>query len=732
MSTTKGTIESNQPASPDLLSYPIDMSSFLLPLSLNSNTVTRPQQLELASYHPGTIAQYALARWQQYLDTKDQEHIAAFLRLARWLLDTENRIGEQAGGWFTSLPHPDVPTQGPWLSALAQGCALSVFLRAYQFTQEPQFLEVAHRARRTFQQDIFDGGVQTPIGANGVFFEEVGQYPAAHMLNGYIFAIFGLYDYVACTGDAFIEALIVDSITTMHSILQEFDTGFWTYSNLLNHHLSSPEQLALQVTLLEALAIRSQCNHCMALAARWKRYGHQPTSRLRHKIAKDTRKLGNALLKRVRTALLPERPIEPPLRVCVPLNSLFVTGGILTVLRGIAQVTVGDWQMEFLTRYVGERQDDFVVHEFGNQLMAPWQFPTVWVYAWDGFTKFVSLMRQGAGYHLIMPQDGVFSAAFAGVAGKLVGARVVCIDHANLTLIKSDIYREERKKALLLKKWPHRLLSGMLLVGYWPSLYLLARIASATVDHFLVPGVVGDGVEDICNELGIHQSRLTRFASMVDINRHIVLDAEARIAERNRKQLAADDIVVAVICRLSTEKGLDIALETISQTLAQLPTEIGKRLRVVIAGDGPLRQTLTEDIRVRGLTQTCLLWGDITAEDVIMLLAISDIFLYTSTRGACIPMAVLEAMASGCAVIATTQPMANAVLLGDERGIIVAPGDAVETASALVLLANDLDTCQRMGQAARGYIAVEHGATMFRRTLMRVTSWSNRDEPSRM
>jgi glycosyltransferase involved in cell wall biosynthesis len=87
-------------------------------------------------------------------------------------------------------------------------------------------------------------------------------------------------------------------------------------------------------------------------------------------------------------------------------------------------------------------------------------------------------------------------------------------------------------------------------------------------------------------------------------------------------------------------------------------------------------------------------------------------------------MAVLEAMASGCAVLATTLPLANVHMLAEGRGITVPPGDAVETSKALVRLLNDPDLCHRMGKLARDYVAVRHSASEFRRVLRRATYWS--------
>jgi glycosyltransferase involved in cell wall biosynthesis len=196
---------------------------------------------------------------------------------------------------------------------------------------------------------------------------------------------------------------------------------------------------------------------------------------------------------------------------------------------------------------------------------------------------------------------------------------------------------------------------------------------------------------------------------------------------REQKDIAADAIVIAIICRLDHEKGLDIAVESIDRALSSLSLELRAQVRVIIAGDGSLRTQLEEEIHTRKLDKTCELWGKISAQEVRSLLAISDIFLYTSVRGACMAMSVLEAMASGCGVIASTEPLSNAVLLADERGIIVPPGDALQTTKALVRLINDPQLCQKMGSMARNYVSVNNSPAAFRRTLLQVTSWSALD-----
>lgn len=709
----------------DIPSYCCDMSRFMILPNCTVDAEGVPYHKDPAGYHPTIIAQYALANWNRYLVTQSESYKSTFLAQANWLVENEVRIGDDAGGWPISFPHSGVFNGGPWLSALAQGSGISVLTRAYRLTHEERYLEVMRRVVRTFELDIFDGGVSTPIGPDGIFFEEVAVYPASHSLRGFVWALFGLYDCIEYTANSQVRTLIQCSHATMHRLLEEYDTGYWAYADLLRRHLASPQLLALQTSLLEALAIVSNCEHCSKIASRWKGYQQHFGSYLHYSIAQRLAGCGQALLRVFRKIFIPRLPASPPLRVSIPINAFPVTGGTLTVLEGVAEVTSDIWDIEYLTRHIGPDPGIFAIQQFGNARMDPWHFPTVWVYVLQGCLKLLSLVHHGDGYHVILPQDGVFTAAFSGLAAKLAGIRVVCIDHANLTLLKSSIYREERRRALATKSLPFRLFARPMLELYWPALFQIARIAGRFVDHFLVPGIAGDGVEEICEKLGVHSSRITRFNSMIGLQHHIIPEVTVRLSMREQKGLDGDSVVIALACRLAPEKGLEVAMESLSQSLAKLDPKQYARVCIIVAGDGPLREYMEEEIQRRGLNQVCQLWGNLSHEAVIELLSISDIFLYTSTRGACFPMAVLEAMASGCAVIASKQPMSNAHLLAQGRGIAVDAGDAEQTADALEQLINSAELRYSMGRSARNYIKEQHSPEKFRRDLQRASYWSD-------
>lgn len=681
-----------------------------------------PDGSDSASYNPLSIAQYALAHWNAYLATGGEAHKQEFMAQARWLVAHEVCLDNGVGGWLFPYSLPDFYTSEDRLSALVQGSSISVLVRAYQLAGDDAFLQAAHRAVRAFELDILDGGVSVEVGKDGVFFEAVTVYPAAHILHGFIPALFGLYDYVALTGDAHIAALIDRSLVTLHALLDQFDTGYWTRYDLLHRRLASPFHHELHVTLLAALARLSGCQHCAVLAARWAGYQHQFSTRLRYFIVSQSTSYRQAFWRRAqrffRASLVgPHLPDA----VCVPITAFPIAGGMRGVLAGVAQVMADEWCLEYLAGVRGEHTEGYVIQSFGHKGAMYWQFPNVWLYVLAGCRKLISLLQTGRAYRLILPQDGVYTGAFSALVGRLAGVRVVCMDHGAVTLPYSQTYHAERTKALQEKRWPSRLLSRLRLSCYWPSLKLLARLAARYTDQFLV---AGDEVEEVyIQRLGIHASRIVRYPYVVDVHRYAPPGPQERESRREQQGIAADAIVITMINRLAVEKGIHIALQGISQALSRLAAELRTQVQVVIAGDGPLRAQVEAWIHDEGLSACCVCWGEATPADVELLLSITDIFLYTGIRGTNYSMAVLEAMAAGCAVIASMEPRSNERLLAEGRGIAVPAGDAQAVSAALVQAINDGPLCRQMGRLARGYIAARHSAEALRRCLLQATYW---------
>ncbi len=708
-----------------LTRYPVNMSEFLMLHKYAKDEQGIPFLEYNAEYRPATITQYALAHWNAYIATRDESHCLTFLAQVRWLIEHVVYVDEAVCGW----PSTFVYSQNCWFSATTQGTALSVLLRAYLITGVREYRTLAEHVFGTFERDILDGGISTSTGEDGLFFEEVAVYPATHGLLGELFALLSLFEYKNMMRPLEADTLLERAMAALHLYLDAYDTGYWATTDLLQHSLASPAELTLQIQLLRTLGQSASSMPCILSAERWHHYMQK--SRMRYEMQNRWQQATNKFVQCVRAIVLPVQ--SQPMRVtkvCIALTAFPVTGGIRAVMAGIAKATAGIWEREYLTHFIGPNPQHLPIHTFGTKQTAAWQFPNLWFYVVFGCHKTLALLRQGSHYDVLLPQDGVYTALFTALAGKLAGIRVVCIDHGTLTLLKSATYRAERTQGMAEKHTSKVWLLVSLLRYhlYFPSVSLCAVLAVRLVDHFLIPGVAGDAIEASCKRLGIHPSRITRFGSMIESERHVVVDGAARETLRLQKDIPPNAVLVAMVCRLAPEKGIDIALEAIDIAYHALPIEKRTQLRVVIAGGGPLKASLEADIHRRGLSTTCLLWGEISPSDVLELLSISDIFLYASRRGACMSMAVLEAMASQCAVIASTEPVSNVHLLANGRGIALPTNEPQSMANALIRLISEREYGIEMGKTAREYISTHHSVAIFRRTLLRATRWAALDE----
>jgi D-glucuronyl C5-epimerase C-terminus len=129
----------------------------------------------------------------------------------------------------------------PWTSGLSQGTALQVLSRAWSRFKEPADLTAAQQALGIFKQAP-PQGVRVTTKA-GSLYAEYTYAPSDRILNGFIQADVGLYDYTAITGDPLGLKLFEAGDAEARAEVPHYDTGFWSLydqygeSNLNYHEL---------------------------------------------------------------------------------------------------------------------------------------------------------------------------------------------------------------------------------------------------------------------------------------------------------------------------------------------------------------------------------------------------------------------------------------------------------------------------------------------------------------
>lgn len=157
--------------------------------------------------------------------------------------------------------------------------------------------------------------------------------------------------------------------------------------------------------------------------------------------------------------------------------------------------------------------------------------------------------------------------------------------------------------------------------------------------------------------------------------------AEARL----RLGCAADDRVIGTVGRLEEQKGQRHLLDAFA-LLRAAPEFSGAGLKLLIVGDGRLRDALRAQAEALGIADACRFPGTIgELGDVYRAI---DIFVMPSLWEG-LSLAMLEAMAAGLPMVATEVGGAREVLGDDRYGKVVPPGDAAALAAAIRALLND-------------------------------------------
>ena len=139
----------------------------------------------------------------------------------------------------------------------------------------------------------------------------------------------------------------------------------------------------------------------------------------------------------------------------------------------------------------------------------------------------------------------------------------------------------------------------------------------------------------------------------------------------------------------------------------------GERLagaRFVICGHGSAAARVRERIRETGLSGRVELRGWVTGTDKAAALAEADVLVLPSHREG-MPNALLEAMASGLAVIAATAGGVVDVVEDGRNGVLVPPRSVASLADAMAALHTNPSRRRELGRAAQATITARHEIT---------------------
>lgn len=169
-----------------------------------------------------------------------EAHYEQFLTAADWFVGNQDENGAWSIPVTRRLAAGRIQLRPGWYSAMSQGQAISVLVRAFIATGSSKYIDAAVRATGVFHVPSRRGGVRAEFLGRYPWYEEYPTNPGTFVLNGFIYALVGLYDlkrYADEPERSVVDALHSAGLDSLKSMIAMFDTGSGTLYDL--RHVSS-------------------------------------------------------------------------------------------------------------------------------------------------------------------------------------------------------------------------------------------------------------------------------------------------------------------------------------------------------------------------------------------------------------------------------------------------------------------------------------------------------------
>jgi len=162
----------------------------------------------------------------------------------------------------------------PWMSGMAQATGVQAFARASQLLREPGWRRYAEEAFPAFETAPPVGvAARGPLG--GTHYLQYSFAPRLFIINAFLQAVLGLYDYAEITGDATARRLFERAEPEARAELPRNDTGDWSTYSFAGRE-STREYHELLRELAAGLCSRLRLDVYCETAARFRRYAVEP------------------------------------------------------------------------------------------------------------------------------------------------------------------------------------------------------------------------------------------------------------------------------------------------------------------------------------------------------------------------------------------------------------------------------------------------------------------------
>lgn len=229
---------------------------------------------------PVAIFQYGLGAYDLYLMTGDEKYKYKFAQCVDWAYSNQEPNGAWNNFFFYYPDHP--------YGSMAQAEGASLLIRANKCFSDDKYMLAAKKAIDFMLLPIEDGGTTEYCGEDVIFHEYTHRET---VLNGWVFSLFGLFDYVISNKDSdYYRKVLNDSLNSLVKYIPEFNLSYWSGYDLCGR-IASPFYHHLHIAQFRALYELTNNTEFLNVSTLWEKQEKNFFCKLRAFLIKTIQKI---------------------------------------------------------------------------------------------------------------------------------------------------------------------------------------------------------------------------------------------------------------------------------------------------------------------------------------------------------------------------------------------------------------------------------------------------------
>lgn len=234
--------------------------------------------------------------------------------------------------------------------------------------------------------------------------------------------------------------------------------------------------------------------------------------------------------------------------------------------------------------------------------------------------------------------------------------------------------------------------------------------------------VVGDSDFVTVNSIATKNELTSRFEKYKEKIRVIPMGIDTNLFRKRNIQKPKKyekNKILLFVGRLSEQKGLQFLVYALADVI-----KAEQRTKLLVIGEGFYKNTVSRIVQEKNLGKYVEFLGPMTQSDLSKFYNYADVFvmpsLSTKTGTEALGLALLEAMASGCAVIATKVGGMPSIIKHNQNGLLVEQKSAADLSNAIIMLFKDKKKSRDLGNNAAKFASQNYSWDKVSKEFMKV------------